>query len=792
MFESILPRDEGMRSNTMIMPNRIYYRDPKYDIIHRKPVGILKRVNTLDSRIVNPSRTYDGFVIASQAKLKPIVAFRNDPKDAIHAIDNKTKRPRANVTKVDFLKLKLQSKQNIANNDISSDIKQKPTFQIYSKIIRQVYTVVMPDLVQVDKTVLNDAYESFQSEYVKNKSKMNDNILDNIIKNYLSKVKDVFDRWYNESDKTINPILAIETGVPIDDLLQTNNSELYDLLKSKKDEEYEELTKKEQQEYNDAINRVISEQRKQYQLDREAILEQKKIQQHQYESKLKQEDEELKKLSKAEQDQADALEEERKRLVEEATKLLIEQEEKEKEAEKEIEAEEIERKRQEEEDMRLQEEREAMLKRHTELKNEIEDLNNKVNLAKSNGTDYKDDEQKHTERSKDLADLDALIQADKKAQLTDINAYMAEIQLRIELADLAGNTNTQEYKDDVKEYEENEIKRDALQAEINEDKRIKREEVARKLADIKKKSNEAKAEKAKIEEEKEKKIEKLETEKKEIKTRSQSKKQKIEEEKAKLEEEKLELERQEKERELILQQENEESIMNIVNERDRYIKSKKLSIAKVAKDTFTDDELREMVAKIGEQYLYPDNPDLKSQYNIALKSVYKRKNNRALAPKAEHIYIINWPRFIDMVKEHLFLRIYNDITPKLSEKKFTNKYKSFTGIDPSENILAEYIDFATLRKQGKTPTEKGKKEDEDEEDDILSITGTPRLDLKVNPNRSRTSTLSDLSGSRVSTPGTGNRFNTPVNRQNSSNPDGSGRKRLLSKSLKEMLKKYNL
>ncbi len=57
MFESILPRDEGMKSNTMVMPNRIYYRDPKYDLIHRKPVGILKRVNTLDSRIVNPSRT---------------------------------------------------------------------------------------------------------------------------------------------------------------------------------------------------------------------------------------------------------------------------------------------------------------------------------------------------------------------------------------------------------------------------------------------------------------------------------------------------------------------------------------------------------------------------------------------------------------------------------------------------------------------------------------------------------------------------------------------------------------
>ncbi len=69
----------------------------------------------------------------------------------------------------------------------------------------------------------------------------------------------------------------------------------------------------------------------------------------------------------------------------------------------------------------------------------------------------------------------------------------------------------------------------------------------------------------------------------------------------------------------------------------------------------------------------------------------------------------------------------------MSEKKITKKYKSFTGIDPSENILAEYIDFATVRKQGKTPTEKGKKEDEDEEDDNLSIAGTQRnrLDLKV-------------------------------------------------------------
>jgi hypothetical protein len=200
--------------------------------------------------------------------------------------------------------------------------------------------------------------------------------------------------------------------------------------------------------------------------------------------------------------------------------------------------------------------------------------------------------------------------------------------------------------------------------------------------------------------------------------------------------------------------------MNIVNERDRYIKSKNLSIAKVAKETFKDNELREMVAKIGEkegeQFLYPDNPDLQSQYNGAVKWMYQKKNNKNLAYNATHIYKINWDRFNDMVKEHLFLRIYNDITPKLNEKKFTNKYKSFTGIDPSENILAEYFNFATLRKQGKTSTEKGKKEDKD--DDNRSIAGTP--------GRSRTSTMHFL--------------------------DGSGRKRLLSKSLKEILKKYNL
>jgi len=95
----------------------------------------------------------------------------------------------------------------------------------------------------------------------------------------------------------------------------------------------------------------------------------------------------------------------------------------------------------------------------------------------------------------------------------------------------------------------------------------------------------------------------------------------------------------------------------------------------------------------------------------------------------------------------------------------------------------------------------------DDNDDNRSIAGAPIEEGKLksgnrfsslrspnvayNPNRSRSSTitLSDILSSPVNQ---GTRYNTPVNRLNSSNPNGLGRKRLLSKSLKEVLKKYNL
>lgn len=88
MFSSSLPRDEGLRSNTMVMPKGIYDRDPRYEINKTRPIIILGKPNTLDTRIVNPSRSQDGFNIASFS-MKKIIAKRIDPGDAIKNIEKK-------------------------------------------------------------------------------------------------------------------------------------------------------------------------------------------------------------------------------------------------------------------------------------------------------------------------------------------------------------------------------------------------------------------------------------------------------------------------------------------------------------------------------------------------------------------------------------------------------------------------------------------------------------------------------------------------------------------------------
>ena len=230
MFESSFPRDQGLKSNTMIMPSRVYYRDPKYDIIHRKPSGILPKPNTLDTRIVNPSRNYDGFVIASHS-MKKINAFRVDPKNIINPIININKKPKPNIQKVNFLKLK----QGIDSN-VTSDVKQKPTFQIYVQIIRQIYKRMIEDVTINEQQILNDALETFQKDYIDKKNIMNPSQLDILLKNYISKVREVFTSWYDSSDKSFNPILTIESGTVLDEI-QTDNDELIQILKDRDNRE---------------------------------------------------------------------------------------------------------------------------------------------------------------------------------------------------------------------------------------------------------------------------------------------------------------------------------------------------------------------------------------------------------------------------------------------------------------------------------------------------------------------------------------------------------------------------
>lgn len=259
MFENSLPYDQGLKHNIIINPRNIFYRDPR-DVIVPKPIIIIGKPNV--SKDKPPSQI-------AKFSMKPVDAYRIDPKHRNNK--NIIVFGKPDTRKISFL----DAKNKVSTSDSSqetSETKTKPTFQIYSKIIRQLYTVMFPDLLKADMTLLNNAYENFQKEYVKNKSKMTDNLLDSLIKNYISSVRSVFEKWYNESDKTINPILTLETGVPLDDI-QNNNDDLYQLLidnnENKKKQTEEELDKEiaqnldELKEYQQDLDQIEAEEKQQ-------------------------------------------------------------------------------------------------------------------------------------------------------------------------------------------------------------------------------------------------------------------------------------------------------------------------------------------------------------------------------------------------------------------------------------------------------------------------------------------------------------------------------------------------
>ena len=225
MFDSALPKDRGPIHNIITNPNRIFYRDPQYSISSR-PINqhTLPSPLMLDSRIVNNSKFQDGFIVATN-KSTASKAYHIDPKYRTRPL-NQYALPPPNMKRVNFLTM------NSAKTDTTTDLKQKPTFQLYVQIIRQIYKRMADDITASDQTVLNNAFESFQKEYVNKKNNMNDVQLDSMINNFISRVKEVFMRWYDTSDKSFNPVLTLESGTVLEEIT-TNNDELIETLKNR-------------------------------------------------------------------------------------------------------------------------------------------------------------------------------------------------------------------------------------------------------------------------------------------------------------------------------------------------------------------------------------------------------------------------------------------------------------------------------------------------------------------------------------------------------------------------------
>ena len=154
MFDSALPKDRGPIHNIITNPNRIFYRDPQYSISSR-PINqhTLPKPLMLDSRIVNNSTFQDGFIVATH-KTKASKAYHIDPKYRTRPL-NQYALPPPNMKRVNFLTM------NSAKTDTIADVKQKPTFQLYVQIIRQIYKRMADDITASDQTVLNNAFESF-------------------------------------------------------------------------------------------------------------------------------------------------------------------------------------------------------------------------------------------------------------------------------------------------------------------------------------------------------------------------------------------------------------------------------------------------------------------------------------------------------------------------------------------------------------------------------------------------------------------------------------------------------
>ena len=733
MFENSYPYDQGLKHNIIINPRNIFYRDPR-DVIVPKPIIIIGKPNV--SKDKPPSQI-------AKFSMKPVDAYRIDPKHRNNK--NIIVFGKPDTRKISFL----DAKNKVSTSDSSqetSETKTKPTFQIYSKIIRQLYTVMFPDLLKADMTLLNNAYENFQKEYVKNKSKMTDNLLDFLIKNYISSVRSVFEKWYNESDKTINPILTLETGVPLDDI-QNNNDDLYQLLidnnENKKKQTEEELDKE--------IAQNLDE--------------------------LKEYEQDLAQIEAEEKEQLTKLEEEKEKI----RQSLIE--------EGNIEKEKVAKAYQEEIEKQVREL--ELLKQAVEK--DIEGYTIRINNATRMIEEHKIIKQQNAKKITEIESKLKTPGIDSKEE----KRLIAEMQKLIDISN-KNDENDEFYGRSIENYEQ-EIKK-AKEALGIKDEKLK--------YDISKVEKEQKNVDAEIG----KKVEEL---KKETEKTAEEKRQ----------------EKRERKKEVSKIRSDNMTKLNAIRYGSQEAKDKKKEKEKKqAVGTISESRLVDMlqfIKKTSGEISY-DPEELNLQYRAALKNNFKEVEGISIDRK-KLIFDRNKENFLKIVRFDLYSRIYDDIKgntliEKQLEKPFIARYKKITKTEPEDLYHKEYLKYSrerfkkdnpplledplsldledqgsssgpyTIRESGNEtvrPEEKKfsfssqKKTPNTNRKSITlaSTYGTPYTGNLLNQSSSH-----DNNRSVVNSP-TGSVVNSPTG---SPNLTGLGQKHKLSKSLKQLLKKYNL
>ena len=250
---------------------------------------------------------------------------------------------------------------------------------------------------------------------------------------------------------------------------------------------------------------------------------------------------------------------------------------------------------------------------------------------------------------------------------------------------------------------------------------------------------------------------------------------------------------------------------------------KKEKEKKQAAGTISESRLVDMlqfIKKTSGEISY-DPEELNLQYRAALKNNFKEVEGISIDRK-KAIFDRNKENFLKIVRLDLYSRIYDDIkgntlVEKQVKKKFNAHYKKITKTEPEDFYYKEYVKYAIERFNKDNPPLLENPlsldiEDQGSSSGPYTIRESGNETVRANkegkfsfssqkktPNTNRKSiTLASTYG----TPYTGNLLNQSSSPDNNrsvvSSPTGSpnltglGQKHKLSKSLKQLLKKYNL